>query len=155
MLNAATESLAEMIRMNNATSKELASTTARMKELETAVLEAEQQLAVARASNTIQLIPERSQTTKQAVLVTVSRNQIAIQAFDTGEKKEIAGRENRLSQLSEALATFSPLDHYMVFFIKPSAFQEFETVIDVARKGRFDVGYDPIGEDVNIEFGRP
>lgn len=155
MAESAATSLAAARAENQKNQEKLERLQSEMLALESNVLAAEQKLIAEQTGNKLRLIPDRSATTKEPIIITVARNEIVIQSFDSKEKSEITGRASRIADLSETFESFSPLDHYMVFFFKPSAFSDFADVLEVARKQRFDVGYDMVEEDVQLEFGSP
>lgn len=146
----ASDSLVEAQVANEAAQSKLAELTRNMNELEAAVAAAEQSLAAELNANKIRLIPDTTDTTKEPILVTVARNELVLQRFDSAETTSITGRTERLVELAEAVSQFRPEDQYFVFFFKPSGFEDFESVLEVARKERFDVGYDVLPEDTSL-----
>jgi len=97
--------------------------------------------------NDIWLIPDDSVTTKRPLLITVSS--------DTMELRSIEGNlKQSKDNLQELLKDRNPLEFYVVFYLKPSAFPNWEETLEATKKLGFDVGYEPIREDQNITFGK-
>jgi uncharacterized phage infection (PIP) family protein YhgE len=110
-------------------------------ELQKAILEEEKKI------NDIWLIPDESITTKRPLLVTVSSEAMELRSLD-GILKQTKGN------LKELLQDFNYLEFYVVFYLKPSAFPRGEEILDETKKLGFEVGYEPIREDQNINFGK-
>jgi predicted nucleic acid-binding Zn-ribbon protein len=110
-------------------------------ELQKAILEEEKKI------NDIWLIPDESITTKRPLLVTVSSEAMELRSLD-GILKQTKGN------LKELLQDFNSLEFYVVFYLKPSAFPRGEEILDETKKLGFEVGYEPIREDQNINFGK-
>jgi predicted nucleic acid-binding Zn-ribbon protein len=110
-------------------------------ELQKAILEGEKKI------NDIWLIPDESITTKRPLLVTVSSEAMELRSLD-GILKQTKGN------LKELLQDFNSLEFYVVFYLKPSAFPRGEEILDETKKLGFEVGYEPIREDQNINFGK-
>lgn len=110
-------------------------------ELQKAILEEENKI------NDIWLIPDESITTKRPLLVTISSEAMELRSLD-GILKQSKGN------LKELLQDFSSLEFYAVFYLKPSAFPRWEEILDETKNLGFEVGYEPIREDQNINFGK-
>ena len=110
-------------------------------ELQKSILEEEKKI------NDIWLIPDESITTKRPLLVTVSSEAMELRSLD-GILKQTKGN------LKELLQDFNSLEFYVVFYLKPSAFPKWEETLKETRNLGFEVGYEPIGEDQNITFGK-
>ncbi len=109
-----------------------------------AALLAEQQLR-----NSIWLIPQKTSTSKEALLAVVDGQGISLQRFGQGEVQ----RARRKGEFTGALKSFSKLDHYLVFFFKPSGADRFEELSEAARAAGFEIGYDTVGEAAELNFG--
>ena len=96
--------------------------------------------------NDIWLIPDESITTKRPLLVTISSEAMELKSLD-GILKQSKGN------LKELLQDFNSLEFYVVFYLKPSAFPRWEEILDETKNLGFEVGYEPIREDQNINFG--
>jgi hypothetical protein len=97
--------------------------------------------------NVLRLIPERSDTSKEPVLVLVRENTFLVQSFD-GSKAQIARSEDALM---ESLADLSPVNHYVVFYFKPSGAHHFAALTQQVRRAGFEIGYDLIPEILELE----
>lgn len=110
-------------------------------ELQKLILEEEKKI------NDIWLIPDESITTKRPLLVTISSEAMELKSLD-GILKQSKGN------LKELLQDFNSLEFYVVFYLKPSAFPRWEEILDETKNLGFEVGYEPIREDQNINFGK-
>jgi hypothetical protein len=97
--------------------------------------------------NVLRLIPERTDTSKEPVLVLVRENTFLIQSFD-GSKAQIARSEDALM---ESLVDLSPVKHYVVFYFKPSGAHHFAALTQQVRRAGFEIGYDLIPEILELE----
>ena len=100
--------------------------------------------------NILRLIPEQSDTSKTPVLVMLDRNGYTILG---SMAKDPHG--NNPSAFREALRQFDTRTQYMVFFIKPSGANDFQTYKNTASNAAFEVGYDVVGEDNSLELATP
>ena len=107
-------------------------------------------LAEKNRQNVLRLIPEISGTTKEPVLVEVEGTGYKITRFDT--QGEVS--HGVQSDFSKGLGLLKPADQFVVFFFKPSAAGLFDAYLQKARSAGFEVGYDVVGEDMNLEFHR-
>lgn len=130
LLRKSAESLAEMNRLE---------ALARAKEA--------QLLAEKAKKNQIWLIPEPSHGSKEPVLAVVSQNRITLQRFDHPEIERLGPDD-----FESALSHYSKLDQYIVFYIKPSGVRYFESLTRQAKRSGFDIGYDAVGEEMEIDF---
>lgn len=97
--------------------------------------------------NVLRLIPERSDTSKEPILVLVRGNTFVVQSFD-GAKAQIARTE---AALMESLAVLSPAEHYVVLYFKPSGAHHFAAITQQVRGAGFEIGYDLIPEILELE----
>jgi hypothetical protein len=126
-----------------------AASQAAMVSLEQAVKQRESALLGERdRKNVLRLIPERTQTSKEPVLVLVTGAGLALQRFDAGE----VVRVQRTRQFRDALEQFSSPDQYLVLYFKPSGAGRFDDLTEAAREAGFEIGYDAIPEEFEIEF---
>jgi hypothetical protein len=124
-----------------------------LKEEEDELRKKEAQLAAEQAQkNNIKLIPERAQTSKEAVVVIVSENELLVQKLGHSEKKALRGG-NLPEELGNTLKEFSKLDQYLVFFYKPSGTRHFKSINKLASSKGFEIGYDTLPEDADITLG--
>ena len=134
--------------------EEAARSHAEMKRAEETLRERESQLLAEQAKkNELWLIPERFKTSKEPVLAVVSADTVILQRFDHPEKSELRGNELS-AKFQEVLKTFSKLDQYIVFYLKPSGVDHFDALVDSAKSAGFEIGYDAIGEEVSINFNK-
>jgi hypothetical protein len=152
-LNAAVTRLLEQVAV--ITSQDSAAHK-KMDELQGQVAHAESQLLkLHQRQNQIWVIPERSLTTKEPVLVTVAGTGVTIDRFDRpDQRQELSGPgldADFISYLHHARTN----DQYMVFLIKPSGIQNFSDLVQSARDLGFDVGYDALEENRVVHFGTP
>lgn len=101
--------------------------------------------------NVLRLIPERSDTSKEPILVLVRANTFLVQSFD-GSKAQIARSEDALIA---SLADLSPEKHYVVFYFKPSGAHHFTALTQLVRRAGFEIGYDLIPEILELEASPP
>lgn len=97
--------------------------------------------------NVLRLIPEKSTTNKEPVLVVADKAGFLIQLFD-GSKPKAA---DTLTALMQALASFAPAQHYIVLYFKPSGALQFEDVTRKVRGAGYEIGYDLIPENIQLE----
>ncbi len=101
------------------------------------------------------LVPDRSSTSKEPILVVTSGAGIKLQRFDHPEQtKEFAGPNTRKS-FDSYLEEAKPLDQYFVFFVKPSGIALFGRLVKSAREKGFEVGFDAVEEGKDVYFSTP
>ena len=110
-------------------------------DLQKAILEEEKKI------NDIWLIPDESSTTKRPLLITLSSQTMELRLLN-GQLKNSNGK------LRELLQDYDPLEFYVVFYLKPSAFPNWEEILKETRSLGFEVGYEPIREEQTITFGK-
>jgi len=98
--------------------------------------------------NVLRLIPERSTTSKEPVLVLVDGRGVRLQRIDAGETAPVRD----LGAFRDALKQFSKLDQYLVYYFKPSASGRFEELTEAGKDAGFEIGYDAIPEEFELEF---
>lgn len=141
--------LARLADVNKEIEAELASGLLEMQRLEQEARNAEEAVQRIRdRKNVLRLIPNKSDTSKEPVLVLVQDSRIAIQGFDGKKNKVIRSAEEFLPVLS----AFSSVDHYVVFYFKPSGALLFDQLVDQTKRKGFEVGYDVVPEDIELEF---
>lgn len=117
-----------------------------IEEIQKAILAEEQK------RNDIWLIPDEAVTTKRPVLAIVSSDGFEIKTLDDNGK----GSTNRSgSDISKLLKPFDSLEHYVVFYVRPSAFANWGKIRESVQSLGFEIGYEPVREDQNIQLGPP
>jgi hypothetical protein len=102
------------------------------------------------------LIPDKSDTTKEPILVTVERTGAAAYAFDHPEKHQQWDTARAPSSFEQYLRSAKSLNQYVVFEVKPSGIQLFQNLLESARSAGFDVGFDALEEDKEVQgFSSP
>lgn len=98
--------------------------------------------------NVITLIPERERGSKKdPVLVLVQGSLIRYQRPDGSP-----GGSGSMNDFVSYIRATSPATHYIIFYFKPSGSQHFEMLTNRARAEGYQIGYDVIPEDADIEF---
>ena len=126
-----------------------AEATRRLAGLETSVKDAESLLQQARdKDNTLRLIPQRSDTSKEPLLVIMQSGRLELRRFDQPTSDTV----NSTSALLGLLDKFSPAGHYVVVYCKPSSASSFEETTDAVRSAGFEIGYDLMPEAIDLKF---
>ena len=97
----------------------------------------------------IWLIPDKSATTKEPIVVFVDGMGATIQRVDHPEQRKQLNKDVADSAFSSYLDSAKSLDQYVVFEVKPSGIGLFQDLLKSARDKGFDVGYDALEEDKN------
>lgn len=97
------------------------------------------------------LVRDNSRTSKEPLVAVISSAGAAVHRFDEGTAAPLRDA----AAFRSALEGFSPLDHYFVFYAKPSGVAQIESYLEAARSNGFEVGYDAIPEDavITLESG--
>lgn len=109
-------------------------------------------LAEEKKRNDIWLIPDEAITTKRPVLAIVSSRGFEIKTLDDSGKSSPTRKGTDITKL---LKPFSSLEHYVVFYVRPTAFPEWANIRESVQKLGFEIGYEPVREDQNIQLGSP
>ena len=127
-----------------------------MNGLEQQVLHAQEQLLKLRQrEGQLWLIPDRTITTKEPILVTVAGTGITIDRFDRPDQHAQADSDGASDVFTAYLAKVKSTDQYVVFLIKPSGIPLFQSLVQSARDKDFDVGYDALEENQQVHFSTP
>ena len=127
-----------------------------MNEIEKQVASVESKLLKLRQRDgQLWLIPDKSTTSKEPILVTVAGTGIAIERFDHPDKRIQSGNADGDSVLRTYLHDAKSLDQYVVFLIRPSGIELFQEMVKSAREMGFDVGYDALEEGLQTHFNTP
>lgn len=115
--------------------------------LETKVKQAEASVAAARLKGLkVRLLPEQSDTTKEPIIVDLSRTRAVVMRFDS--PKPITAVN--LPEFDRIIENFEPTKQYFVLFVRPSGAGRFEQLRQAILSARFEVGYDAVEEDTEI-----
>ena len=104
--------------------------------------------------NQLWLIPDRSASSKEPVLAVISGSRAIFQQFDNPEPQILDGTKIT-DGFAEALKSYSPSSQYLVLYFKPSAADHFKQCTQEARAAGFEIGYDAINEDAQVNFRTP
>lgn len=97
--------------------------------------------------NVITLIPEPDGRGKEPILVLVQSSLIRFQRANSA-----LADGGSVTEFSNYLRQTSPTTHYVVIYFKPSGAQHFELLTKRARAEGYEIGYDVIPEDFDVEF---
>ncbi len=121
-----------------------------MKNLDQQVSRVESQLLkLSQLDGQIWLIPDKSATSKEPIVVFVDGAGVTIQRIDHPELRRKFDENGTDSAFRLYLNTAKSLDQYVVFQVKPSGIRLFKELVKSAREMGFDVGYDALEEDKN------
>jgi hypothetical protein len=119
----------------------------RLRELEDKVKQAEAAVAAARLKGLkVKLVPEQSDTTKEPIIVDLSRTRALVMRFD--QPKPVPA--TNLPEFYRIIERFEPTKHYFVLFVRPSGADRFEQIRQAIVNSKFEVGYDAVEEDTEI-----
>jgi hypothetical protein len=59
------------------------------------------------------------------------------------------------TDIANLLKPYSTLENYVVFYVRPSAFPSWADIRESVQKLGFEIGYEPVREDQNIQLGPP
>ena len=101
------------------------------------------------------LIPDKSSTTKEPILATISGSGAKVERFDHPDAAKDFGKTTARSGFESYLSEAKPLDQYVVFLVRPSGIELFERLVKIARDKGFEVGFDALEENREIHFTTP
>ena len=128
----------------------------KMAELEQRVVSVQSRLLKLREQNEkLWIIPDRSGSTKEPILATVSGTGVKMERFDRPEQTKEFREVTASREFKSYLAEIRPTDQYIVFLIKPSGIELFEELEEIAREKKFEVGFDAVEETREILFTTP
>ena len=113
------------------------------------------QLKLRQRDGQLWLIPDKSATSKEPILVTVAGSGARVERFDHPEERRQLGNASAVSEFESYLGNARTLDQYIVFLIKPSGIKLFQDLIKSARNKGFAVGFDALEEGREIHFSTP
>ena len=127
-----------------------------MEGLEQQVTDAQSRLLKLRErEGKIWLIPDKSNTTKEPILVIVTGGGATVGAFDHPDQLKQWDKADSQSSFKAYLRGVNSLNQYVVFEVKPSGIQLFKSLLESARAGGFEVGFDALEEDREVHFSTP
>ena len=134
-------SIQEADKLAAGTVKELPDLVKKVKDAETSLQRGRD------GRNVLILVPERNDTRKEPVLVLVQNSRIQIQRADDAPTSVYS-----IPEFVEQLRRLSAATHYVVLYFKPSGSNHFEALTTRARQEGFEIGYDVVPEDIELEF---
>jgi len=142
----------ELKKLLPETTKEAASAESKLAALESEVKKIQSQLQQSYdQQNVLRLIPEKSTTNKDPVLVVVDKDGFRIQLFDGSKAKTAAS----MKELLQTLTAFPSAQHYIVLYFKPSGALHFDDITRRTREAGYEIGYDLIPEHIHLEAVGP
>lgn len=133
------------------TTKEAAQAESRIAALESEVKEVENRLQqTIDRKNVLRLIPEKSNTSKEPVLIIVQKVHLRVQVFGGGPPKIM----NSNDELLNVMRTYPATNHYAVLYFKPSGALRFQELTKELREAGYEIGYDLISEDIELDTTR-
>lgn len=123
--------------------------------LESLELEVRKKIHAATNQHRLWLLPDLSSTTRQPVLVTVSRTNVICERFNQPDQRRVFPAEQSPVLLAEALRQWQPSRDYLVFYVRPSGIEVFARCLAIAKSAGFQVGYDALEENREIVFSAP
>jgi chromosome segregation ATPase len=119
--------------------------------LEEKVREMEQSVIEARAkSQALHLIRERSDTTKEPVIVDVTAAKLKLMRFDTADVIEMES----LSAFYKELEKFQKENQYIILYFRPDGAGRFEELRQAVKNCGFEVGYGAIAANTKLSLGK-
>jgi len=102
------------------------------------------------------LIPDKSRTTKEPILVTVTGLGVTVETFDHPDQRKQWDKSGAQSSLKDYLHGANSLNQYVLFEVKPSGIQLFQSLLQSTRTAGFEVGSDALEENVDVQgFSTP
>ena len=109
-------------------------------------------LRVAGNTTDIWLTPERSDSSKEPVIVSVLRDFFVAQPLDAGREKRVNRTSDTKANLATALEGNAPTGQFVVLYFKPSTLPSFDDVVQAAKSLGYEVGYDIVEEEGTVRF---
>ena len=123
--------------------------------LESLELELRKKIHAATNQHRLWLLPDLSSTTRQPVLVTVSRTNVICERFNQPDQRRVFPADQSPALLADALRQWQPSRDYLVFYVRPSGIEVFARCLAIAKSAGFQVGYDALEENREIVFSAP
>ncbi|MDR1818203.1 MAG: hypothetical protein LBR07_08595 [Puniceicoccales bacterium] len=102
------------------------------------------------------VIPEKAHTTKTPVFGVVSSERIRWSLINRPNAlSDTTGGDFISTAVEDLRAKYRPLDFYVVLYFKPSGISHFRSLTVKLRAAGYELGYDAIAEETDINFGQP
>ena len=155
-LNKTREEVDALRQKNEELALKDAAERSKLAELERRVALAQSQLLRVRArEGQLWFIPEPSTDQREPILVVVGDGGINVDRFDKADSRSIYSAGAAAAGLQSYLKQLSKNNQFVVFLVRPSGIELFRKLRDQTRDAGFQTGYDAVGEDKKITFGRP
>jgi DNA repair exonuclease SbcCD ATPase subunit len=143
------DELAKLKEANRTASQQVAALESEVKTREGRLLEAESN------ARRLWLIPDFSDTSKEPVIAVISDTAVTLERFNKREGRIEIKQGDIRKEFQKALKQFNPLNQYIVFYLKPSGIGRFEDFLTAAKNSRFEIGYDALEEDKELQLSLP
>lgn len=130
------------------TTKEAAQANSRIAALESEIKDTQNRLQqTIDRKNVLRLIPEKSNTSKEPVLIVVQKSHLKVQIFGDAPPKLLTSDD----ELQAALQSYPITSFYAVLYFKPSGALRFQDLTKRLRQAGYEIGYDLISEDIELD----
>lgn len=155
-LNKTREEVDALRQKNEELALKDAAERSKLAELERRVALAQSQLLRVRArEGQLWFIPEPSTDQREPILVVVDGGGITVDRFDKTSSRSAYSAGAASAGMQSYLKQLSKNQQFVVFLVRPSGIELFRRLRDQTRNAGFQTGYDAVGEDIKITFGRP
>lgn len=145
-----------MVQETEFTARENAKVRSDMENLDQKVAQAQSKLLkLHQREGQLWLLPDKSETTKEPILVTVSGVSVTLERFDHPDERKQLKSSGAADAFKSYLRQAKALDQYVVFLIRPSGIEVFQDLVKSAREMGFEVGFDALEENRQIHFSTP
>lgn len=101
------------------------------------------------------LIPEKSATTKEPIIATVSGSVVTVEPLNHPDGRREIPKENARTDFDNYLHGANPKSQYVLFLVRPSGIDLFKDLLNTARNRGFEVGFDALEENRVVHFSIP
>lgn len=130
------------------TTKEAAQADSRISALESEIKDTQNRLQqTIDRKNVLRLIPEKSNTSKEPVLIVVQKSHLKVQIFGDAPPELLTSDDELLA----ALESYPTTSFYAVLYFKPSGALRFQDLTKRLRQAGYEIGYDLISEDIELD----
>ena len=141
-----TDAIAKAEKENEETSNLIRSLEQKVERAQTEALDA------ARSTADVWLTPDRSDTSKEPVIISVLPGSLVAQRLDSAKESTAERTSDTKSNLSTLLKETKPSDQFLVLYFKPSTLASFDDTVKAAKELGYEVGYDIIEEEGTVRF---